>query len=75
MKIEHYWVRFEFASSQGQIHAHLLAISPKSMMQQQYFDNKKSQKTSQGFMELGKENVWIDCIFAKRSIRIPNTTM
>ncbi len=32
LKIEHYWVRFEFAPSRGQIYAHLLAISPKSMM-------------------------------------------
>ncbi len=44
MKIEHYWVRFEFAPSRGQIHAHLLAISPKTMMQQQYFENKKDTK-------------------------------
>lgn len=27
--IEHYWLRFEFAPSRGQIHAHLLAISPR----------------------------------------------
>ena len=47
LKIEHYWVRFEFAPSRGQIHAHLLAISPKSMMQQQYFNNKKSPKNKQ----------------------------
>ncbi len=44
LKIEHYWVRFEFAPSRGQIHAHLLAISPKTMMQQQYFENKKDTK-------------------------------
>ncbi len=47
LKIEHYWVHFEFAPSRGQIHAHLLAISPKSMMQQQYFNNKKSPKNKQ----------------------------
>ena len=47
LKIEHYWVRFEFAPSRGQIHAHLLAILPKSMMQQQYFNNKKSPKNKQ----------------------------
>jgi hypothetical protein len=27
-KIDHYWLRFEFAFSRGQIHAHLLAICP-----------------------------------------------
>ena len=26
-KIKHYWLRFEFAASRGQIHAHMLAIS------------------------------------------------
>ncbi len=40
----YYCVRFEFAPSRGQIHANLLAISPKSMMQQQYFENKKVPK-------------------------------
>jgi Helitron helicase-like domain at N-terminus len=27
--IEHYWLRFEFAPSRGQIHAHMLVICPK----------------------------------------------
>ena len=27
--IKHYWVRYEFAPSRGQIHAHLLAICDK----------------------------------------------
>ncbi len=44
LKIEHCWVRFEFAPSRGQIDSHLLAISHKSMMQQQYFKNKKGPK-------------------------------
>ena len=39
--IDHYWVRFEFAPSRGQIHAHLLGISSKCDFQQQYFDLKK----------------------------------
>jgi hypothetical protein len=28
-KIDHYWLRFEFAFARGQIHGHLLAICPK----------------------------------------------
>ena len=28
-KIKHYWLRYEFAPSQGQIHAHMLLISDR----------------------------------------------
>lgn len=31
--IEHYWVRYEFAKSRGQIHAHLLAICNKKVQE------------------------------------------
>ncbi len=44
--IEHYWVRYEFAPSRGQIHAHLLAIAPKTTILKDYWnemDNAEKQ--------------------------------
>ena len=35
-KIEHYWLRFEFAPSRGQIHAHMLAIIDKTYINQMF---------------------------------------
>ena len=31
-KIQHYWLRFEFAKGRGQIHAHLLAITSDGLL-------------------------------------------
>ena len=44
--IKHYWLRFEFAPSRGQIHAHMLAIHEDANVLQEYHrlrDNKTSQ--------------------------------
>ncbi len=42
--IDHYWVRYEFSPSRGQIHDHLLAICSKCTIQKQYFKLKKDPK-------------------------------
>lgn len=38
--IQHYWLRYEFAPSRGQIHAHLLAISNDKRIQYEMYKNK-----------------------------------
>ena len=42
--IEHYWVRYEFAPSRGQIHAHLLAITNHHAMWNHYYQLEESQR-------------------------------
>ena len=42
--IKHYWVRYEFAPSRGQIHAHLLAICPESPILQNYWNLRGKEK-------------------------------
>jgi len=54
--IRHYWCRYEFAKSRGQIHAHLLAITgPKSPVGEiNYKLHKLKKKTVQQAAELEK---------------------
>ena len=53
--IKHFWLRYEFAPSRGQIHAHILAIHEKSSILQPYFelrtDKKKQEVFLHNFME------------------------
>src|SRR5689334_21532685 len=45
--IKHYWLRYEFAPSRGQIHAHILAIHDNPKVMKPYYDcwnNKKKQE-------------------------------
>ena len=42
-RIKHYWVRFEFTPSRGQIHAHLLAISDFKNVFQRYSQFSKNR--------------------------------
>jgi hypothetical protein len=42
--IKHYWLRFEFASSRGQIHAHMLAIHDNPSVMEPYYNNKTDKK-------------------------------
>ena len=47
--IKHYWLRYEFAPSRGQIHAHMLAIHDNPKVMEPYYNNtsdKKSKKSS-----------------------------
>ncbi len=44
--IDHYWIRYEFAPSRGQIHAHLLAICSQCKLLTEYFALKED-KTAQ----------------------------
>ena len=53
--IKHFWLRYEFAPSRGQIHAHILAIHEISSILQPYFelrtDKKKQEVFLHNFME------------------------
>ena len=44
--IKYYWLRFEFAPSRGQIHAHILAIHENPQIMEPYYSNK-GNKTKQ----------------------------
>ena len=52
-KIDHYWLRYEFAPSRGQIHAHMLAISTEQNKLLQKVANKYRPMKSRGAI-LGK---------------------
>ena len=54
-KIKHYWLRFEFAASRGQIHAHMLAISDHNQAFQRcnVFANGDKRKKSRVLEHLG----------------------
>ena len=42
--INHYWIRYEFAPSRGQIHAHLLAITGDRAIQIQMYQHRKDEQ-------------------------------
>ena len=49
-KIKHYWLRFEFAPSRGQIHAHLIIITDHMKELEQIFKLKDNQKSQAEFI-------------------------
>lgn len=49
--IKHYWYRFEFAPSRGQIHAHMLAISDSRALPQKYYDLRPDKQKQAKFLE------------------------
>lgn len=61
-KIKYYWCRFEFAPSRGQVHAHLLAISPdflpffKKLHHKVPHDSKAQELTTWAQDNLGLTN-------------------
>lgn len=48
--IKHYWLRYEFAPSRGQIHAHILAIHENPSIMETYYDNRSNKKTQEEFL-------------------------
>ena len=54
--IEHYWLRYEFAKSRGQIHAHILAICKDGKNIQKKCLKKNTMLTSkQRYLQLGQK--------------------
>lgn len=50
LKIKHHWLRFEFAPSRGQIHAHMLAICDNLEVQRACFDLKHDKDKLAGYL-------------------------
>ena len=42
--IKHYWIRYEFAASRGQIHAHFLAIANDKAIQLQMYHHRGDEE-------------------------------
>ena len=48
--IKHYWLRYEFAPSRGQIHAHILAIHENPSILQPYYELRTDKKKQEAFL-------------------------
>src|SRR5687767_8948126 len=48
--IKHYWLRYEFAPSRGQIHAHILAIHKNPRVIEPYFNNSGNREKQAEFL-------------------------
>ena len=46
----HYWLRYEFAPSRGQIHAHMLAIHDNPHAMEPYYSNKSNKRKQEEFL-------------------------
>ena len=51
--IKHYWLRYEFAPSRGQIHAHMLVIHYNPKVMEPYYTNIKNMKSKKNFYIIG----------------------
>ena len=48
--IKYYWLRYEFAPSRGQIHAHMLAIHDNPKVMEPYYSNTTNKKEQVKFL-------------------------
>jgi hypothetical protein len=48
--IKHYWLRYEFAPSRGQIHAHILAIHDNPYVLEPYYRYRTNKKKQEEFL-------------------------
>jgi len=48
--IKYYWLRYEFAPSRGQIHAHMLAIHDNPNVMEPYYSNSQNKKKQEEFL-------------------------
>jgi len=48
--IKYYWLRYEFAPSRGQIHAHMLAIHDNPKVMEPYYTNIENKKKQEEFL-------------------------
>jgi hypothetical protein len=48
--IKHYWLRYEFAPSRGQIHAHMLAIHENPKVMEPFYTNTTNRKKQEEFL-------------------------
>jgi hypothetical protein len=50
--IKHYWLRYEFAPSRGQIQAHILAIHENPSILQAYYELRTDKKKQEEFLHV-----------------------
>ena len=48
--IKYYWLRYEFAPSRGQIHAHILVIHDNPKVMEPYYSNIGNKKKQEEFL-------------------------
>jgi hypothetical protein len=48
--IKHYWLRYEFAPSRGQIHAHILAINEDPLILAPYYEYSRNKEEQEKFL-------------------------
>ena len=48
--IKYYWLRYEFAPSRGQIHAHMLAIHDNPRVMEPYYGNIGNKEKQEEFL-------------------------
>ena len=48
--IKHYWLRYEFAPSRGQIHAHILAIHENPLIMEPYYKYSQNREKQEEFL-------------------------
>src|SRR6476620_10875542 len=48
--IKHYWLRYEFASSIGQIHAHMMAIHENPKVMEPFYSNTTNRRKQEQFL-------------------------
>ena len=56
--IKHYWLRYEFAPSRGQIHAHILAINEDPLVLAPYYEYS-TNKEQKNFYTNGCQKNWV----------------
>ncbi len=75
--IKYYWLRFEFAPSRGQIHAHMLALHNNPNVMQQYYNYSHDKEKQEEFLykymkeELGM-TAWVPENFSNISVNKNN---
>ena len=69
--IKHFWLRYEFAPSRGQIHAHILAIHENPSLLQPYFELRTDKKKQEVFLhDLMKEEFGMTAWFPESFTKI-----
>lgn len=67
--IKHYWLRFEFAPSRGQIHAHMLAIHDNPKVMEPYYSNRENKELQEEFLHHWMtEELGITAIYLENSL-------
>ena len=48
--IKYYWLRYKFAPSRGQIHAHIMAIHDNPLVMKPYYEFSRNKKKQEKFL-------------------------